>query len=109
MKQEGMLWEILVPTIMDGKPVHTRFHCVWDEKVREITGGLTVLRPAKGYWVSPDGELAEERMIPVRIKCTEKEIEYISDLTAKYYKQEAVMYSLVSEKCIIKHYGKPET
>lgn len=106
MKEEGMLWEILVPTIMDGKPVRTRFHRVWDKKVRETAGGLTVLKPAKGYWVSPDGELAEERMIPVRIKCTEDEIEHISDLTAQYYKQEAVMYTLVSERCFIKHYDK---
>lgn len=106
MKEEGMLWEILVPTIMHGNPVRTRFHRVWDEKVREISGGLTVLRPAKGYWVNPEGELSEERMIPVRVKCTEEEIELISDLTAKYYQQEAVMYTLVSERCIIKHYEK---
>lgn len=105
MKDEDKLWEILVPTIMDDKPIRTRFHRVWDKKVREVAGGLTVLRPAKGYWVNPKGELFEERMIPVRIKCSEKQIEHIADLTAQYYKQEAIMYTLVSERCVIKHYG----
>jgi hypothetical protein len=47
------LWEVLVPTETgDGrggkKPIHTRYHKVWDAKVRAITGGLTVLTPAKG-------------------------------------------------------------
>ena len=105
-KDEGKLWEILVPTEMDSKPIRTRYHRVWDTKVREMAGGLTVLRPAIGYWDSPEGELFKERMIPVRIKCTEEEIEHIADWTASYYKQEAVMYTLVSEKCVIKHYGK---
>ena len=39
------LWEILVPTIhsSNGKPIRTRFHKVWDKKVREISGGLTIM------------------------------------------------------------------
>lgn len=98
------LWEILVPTVIDGKPVRTRYHKVWDKKVKAVTGGLTVLHPAKGYWISPKGTVFEERMIPVRIACTEKEIEQISDMTAKYYKQEAIMYYRVSDYIRIKHY-----
>ena len=66
------LWEILVPTqYPSGKPIRTRFHRVWDEKVRAITGGLTILAVAKGTWTSPDGEVFRERMIPVRIACQE--------------------------------------
>lgn len=102
------LWEILVPTkmIRDGqlKNVTTRYHRVWDEKVRAISGGLTVLQPAKGHWVSPDGELFKERMIPVRIACTEEQIEHIADMTAKYYNQKAVMFYQVSRKVKIKEY-----
>jgi hypothetical protein len=99
------LWEILVPTVRkDGGFYTTRFHRVWDGKVREISGGLTVLHPTKGQWVSPSGELCIERMIPVRIACTEQQIEMISDITASYYQQEAVLYYRVSDKVVIKHY-----
>ena len=102
------LWEILVPTKMKSgdvvKPVRTRFHRVWDEKVRSISGGLTILKPAKGHWVSPADELFVERMIPVRIYCTEEEINAIADLTAKYYNQKAIMFYCISTKVRIKHY-----
>lgn len=98
------LWEILVPTMMDGKPVRTRYHRVWDAKVRALSKGLTILTPSKGQWVSPDGELFVERMIPVRIACTDVQIELIADTTAEYYKQQAVMYYKVSDIVIIKHY-----
>ena len=99
------LWEILVPTVMNDKPVRTRYHRVWDEKVRSISRGLTVLTPAKGQWISPDGELFVERMIPVRIACTRDDIDKIADMTAKYYEQEAVMYYRVSDIVVIKHFG----
>lgn len=99
-----MLWEILVPTIMNEKPVKTRFHRVWDAKIRAISGGLTILTPAKGHWISPCGELFVERMIPVRIRCTREEIMQIADITAAYYQQEAVMFYLVSEEVHIRHY-----
>lgn len=98
------LWEILVPTLRDNKPVRTRSHKEWDSRVRRIAGGLTVLKPVKGEWVSPDGELFSERMIPVRIMCTEEQIEQISDMTAEFYKQQAVMFYLISEKAVVRHY-----
>lgn len=98
------LWEILVPTIMDGKPIRLRYHKLWDEKVRAIAKGLTILSPIKGQWVSFTGELFVERMIPVRIACGEGQIEEIANLTAKYYKQKAVMYYRVSDYVVIKHY-----
>lgn len=53
------------------------------------------------------GALYVERMIPVRIKCSENQINAIADLTAKKYSQLAVMYYLVSEKVVIKHYSHP--
>ena len=43
------LWLILVPTIRnDGRPIRTRFHRVWDGKVRDISGGLTITPPVSG-------------------------------------------------------------
>lgn len=97
------LWEILVPTIYrpTGKPIHTRFHRVWDQKVRAITGGLTTFQPVKGQWISPDNHLFNDRMIPVRVLATEDEIKQIVTLTGQYYKELAVMYYLVSEYAVI--------
>ena len=109
------LWEILVPTVMDrenregkllkDRPIKIKHHKVWDKKVQDIAGGLTIMRPAKGYWESPSKELFVERMIPVRIFCTEDEINSISDFTASHYNQEAIMFYKVSEKVTIKYYG----
>lgn len=121
------MWEILVPTekrVKTPKPdvdagdrayadvMHlwekknsytTRYHRVWDEKVRAISGGLTILTPAKGQWVSPTGELYAERMIPVRIIATREQIEQIIDMTMDYYDQLAVLCYKVSEEVILKH------
>lgn len=98
-------YEILVPTISnEGKPFRTRYHKVWDAKVREITGGLTVISPIKGQWISQNGELFKERMIPVRIACSREQIDKIADITAKYYDQKAIMYYLISEEVTIKNY-----
>ena len=98
------MWEIMVPTQKnDGTPNRTRYHRVWDEKVRAIAGGLTILRPAVGQWVSPEGELFKERMIPVRIMCTREQIEEIIDITMSYYDQLAVLAYKVSDECILKH------
>lgn len=99
------LWEILVPTekrLAPGKFYTTRYHRVWDAKVREITGGLTILTPAKGQWVSPTGELFVERMIPVRIAATREQIDVIIELTLEYYDQLAVLCYKISDEVILK-------
>jgi hypothetical protein len=105
MSTKGM-WEILVPTerrLEPGKYYTTRFHRVWDGKVRKITGGLTVMAPARGQWVNPvTGELFKERMIPVRIIATREEIEEVVDLTLKYYNQLAVLCYKISDEVILK-------
>jgi hypothetical protein len=99
------MWEILVPTIRraDGKPIKTRYHRVWDSKVRAISGGLTIATPAKGQWIARDGELFIERMIPVRIMCTEDEINAIVDMTLKYYDQLAILAYKISDHVIMRH------
>lgn len=87
------MWEILVPTMRnDGKPYRLRFHKVWDAKIRAVSGGLTIMSPVKGQWVSPDGTLFAERMIPVRIVCDDKLIDKIIKITMKHYQdQEAIL------------------
>lgn len=100
------LWEILVPTVRpDGKFYRTRFHKVWDSKVREISGGLSILSPVKGQWISPDGDLFSERMIPVRIIASRKEIDKVIDMTLEYYSQMAVLCYRISDEVILR-YGK---
>ena len=104
---EILMWEILVPT---ERPAHhvgayfrTRYHRIWDAQVRAYTGGLTVMRPAKGQWVSPSGVLFRERMIPVRIAATRVQIEAIIQMTLRYYDQEAVLCYKVSDEVILRH------
>ena len=99
------LWEILVPTVRnDGKPFRLRFHKVWDGKVYALTGGLTIIHPTKGIWMNPAGRQFVERMIPVRVMCTDEQIDRIVDMTAEYYKQEAIMFYCVSQEVQIKQF-----
>jgi len=98
------LWEILVPTVRnDGRPFRLKYHRVWDEKVRAITGGITILQPVKGSWKSADGQFFNERMIPVRIACSEEQMDKIIAITMNYYEQLAVMAYRISNHCIIRH------
>lgn len=106
MSSKGM-WEILVPTerrLEPGKYYTTRYHRIWDGKVRAITGGLTIMPPAKGQWINPStGELFKERMIPVRIIATREEIDKIIDLTLIYYNQLAVLCYKISDEVILRY------
>lgn len=98
------LYELMVPCARnDGTPYRTRHHREWDRQVREITGGMTIMQPARGQWKSDTGELYMERMIPVRIACTEDQMNEILKRTLNHYPdQEAIMAYIVSEKVIIK-------
>jgi hypothetical protein len=99
------MWEILVPTqYNDGRSIKTKYHRVWDSQVYRITGGLTILTPTKGKWVSPmSGKLFEEKMIPVRIVCTREQINTIIDMTMEYYDQEAILAYKIATEVILKH------
>jgi len=98
------VWEILVPCSKpDGRPNRTRFHRVWDAKIRAITGGLTISSPSKGQWIDPVGNTISERMIPVKIVCTREQIEEIVDLTMEYYEQEAILAYRISNDVILRN------
>lgn len=91
------MWEILVPTVRNcGKPFRLRYHRVWDAKIREISGGLTIMSPVKGQWISSDNILFNERMIPVRIVCHDDDIDNIIDITMKHYDQLAILTYKIS-------------
>lgn len=99
------MWEILVPTQRnDGKPVRTRHHKEWDKRVRKISGGLTILPVSKGQWVSPEGQLFSERMIPVRVIATEKQMEKIVKITLQHYPDQiAVLAYEISTKVLLRY------
>jgi len=102
------LWEILVPKSSNsGQEYPLSYHQEWDAHVRGIAGGLTIFKKSRGQWISPEGQLFDEEMIPVRIFCSRHNLDRILALTLEHYDQKAVMAYEVSERVIIK-YRKPK-
>lgn len=98
------MWEILVPASGNkGKEFSYEHHKAWDEFVKNLTGGVTIMKIAKGQWISPNGELYIDRMIPCRIVCTKKQINTIIDFTIEHYNQEAVLAFRISDNVILRH------
>lgn len=110
------LWELLVPatrTIASLVPggesrggsvwttIPKEFHQLWDAKVRAISGGLTIMPTSKGQWVSPEGTVFHEQMIPVRVACDRWQLSQILQVTFEHYRQQAIMYYRVSDDCVI--------
>lgn len=98
------LYEILVPA-SNNKDMKFSYehHKQWDAFVMGVAKGVTILKTGKGQWVSPDGKLYKDKIIPCRIACTPEQIDKIIDFTIEHYKQEAVMAYCISEEVIIKH------
>ena len=90
------IYEILVPTMQGSDPIELSRHREWDRMVRGISGGLTIFPVGKGIWVNEEGQVFEERMIPVRIMCTVEQMIKIVEMTYKFYEQEAIMYYRIS-------------
>lgn len=99
------LWEILVPTKRnDGRPYRTRHHRVWDKRVRKVSGGLTIMPVSKGQWVSPEGELFAERMIPVRVIASDKQMAEIIRITLQHYPDQiAVLAYVISNQVTLRY------
>lgn len=106
MSVEKHMYEILVPCQWNtGKPIRTRHHKEWDKVIRKISGGLTILAPSRGQWIdNRDGMLYEERMIPVRLVCTESELEKIIKFTASHYRQIAILAYEISRKVFYREF-----
>lgn len=95
------MWEILVPTYSnEGKPFRTRHHREWDKYVLKISGGQTILTPVMGRWLD-EGELYNDRNIPVRFIATEKEMKLVAERTKKHYSQLRVCVTKLGESFII--------
>lgn len=97
------MWEVLVPCQWnDGIPIRTRHHREWDKRVMKITGGQTIMPPAMGRWEDPDtGKVYFDRVIPVRIMCTEAQMVEVCNLVIQHYEQKAAMYFKLSDAACI--------
>jgi hypothetical protein len=97
------LWEILIPVRSnEGKPFSDKYYNnVFYALLIDVAKGYTKLAPVDGAWET-DGQLYKEKMIPVRVLCTKKEIEGIAAFVVIHYNQLAVMYYKVSNECYIK-------
>lgn len=71
--------------------------------MRKISGGLTLMGVARGQWINNETkELVAERMIPVRIACTEAQINRIVDFTITHYNQDMVFAYEIAQKVIFR-------
>jgi len=105
MNQE--LLEILVPASNNkSQEFSYEHHKEWDEFVKNLTGGVTIMRTAKGEWISPDGQLYIDRIIPCRIVCNEEQINKIIDFTIEHYNQEAILAYRISTNVILRYKNK---
>lgn len=103
------LWEILVPYKIGRRTVQVPYHQIWDKKVVDITGGLTLQKVSKGMWVSPTTDKTHsELMIPVRIACSKEQILEIMEFTITHYRQEAVFCTKISEETLIMYAATSE-
>ena len=102
-EMDQQLWEILVPAQnATGEKIALAHHQKWDERVREISGGMTILNVVKGQWLHPSGELFSEPMIPVRLIASWASLQEIITFTMEFYDQEAVMAYRVSDHIIVR-------
>jgi|SRR3989338_4571217 len=103
MKFQRNLWEILIPAYSPEKKKYPlSYHQKWDAQIRKISGGLTILNTANGQWITAKGKLLIEKMIPVRILCTKREIQKIITLTLAHYQQEAVLAYKISDEVVLR-------
>lgn len=105
-EEKDKMWEILVPASSKELEFSYEHHKKWDEYVKSLAGGLTILKTAKGEWINVDGKLFVDRVIPVRIKCKKSHIKKIIKFTIEHYNQEAILAYKVSDKVLLVHRKK---
>ena len=63
-----------------------------------LVGGMTIFASGRGRWKDSSGKECTEKIIPVRIMCSKKQMEKIVKFTMLHYRQQAVMFYEVTEK-----------
>lgn len=101
---QRQLWEIYVPSHWNrGAEIPVEWHEAWDAKVREISGGLTLLHPVKGQWLFNGGCIHEE-VIPCRVLATRRELDKILAITLEHYPdQHSILAYRVSDEVVLRY------
>jgi hypothetical protein len=95
------MWEILIPAYDDKEEFTIDHHKVFDGFVKEKAGGITILRGAKGEWISPEGELYKDKIIPCRICCSFGDIKSIMEFALEHYNQKTIMAYKISDHVLM--------
>ena len=95
------MWEIFVPASNIDAEFSYEHHKIFDEFVKQKAQGITVMRGAKGEWISPSGVLFKDRIIPCRICCSIGDIHSIMRFALKHYNQEAIMAYKISDHVLM--------
>lgn len=95
------MWEIFVPASYGKNEYTYEHHKKFDEYVKQKAGGITVLRGAKGEWISPEGKLYKDKIIPCRICCSQCDIVNIMKFALKHYNQKAIMAYKISDQVLM--------
>ena len=101
---ETQLWEIFVPYHKNnGEKYNIRHHRIWDNKVMDITQGMTIMKLAKGKWMTQSGKKYRDTVIPVRIACERKHIIRIMEITRINIRHRLIDFVLLINLFIIKN------
>lgn len=66
------------------------YHDRFLAKVLTVANGYTALPIVEGAWINGSGKTFIEKMIPVRIFCTDENITEIASFAKRHYDQEAI-------------------
>lgn len=93
------MWEVLIPVAdNDGVTFTKEHHEAWYNIVIGMTGGITILADAEGYWKHED-KLYHETMRPVRIVAdSEYTVRALVGIAKGFYRQLSILYYKVSDE-----------
>jgi hypothetical protein len=94
------LWNILIPCADNsGRKFPLFVRRMWNEQVRRMTDGMSIMQAITGEWRNPEnGRIVREKMIPVSLLMTQREIAELAQFTRTLFKQNCVMYYRVSSE-----------
>lgn len=89
------LYEILIPVANnDGKEFPEKYRQAFIDFIGILVGGVTVYPVVDGQWYEGENRYAE-KMIPVRINCTDKEIDAIAWEAKKTFEQKKIFVATI--------------
>lgn len=67
-----------------------KHHRIFYKFILNLSKGYSVLSELEGVWQNEKGTIYQEKMIPVRIACTDEQIKEIAEFAKTHYEQEAI-------------------